>query len=366
MNKCLIRRFNTSDQGEISYLYQKFFKRNSQEFEALWQWQFVINPNVKDKLPEKLVLEKDGKVVGFIGGFPLQLKLENNIYTVLSSANFMVDPNFPGRGVDLAKNYFDLPGMRLTLSAGETAARLLRILGAKTISGKRIIALKVYCSRKILSELANNRKFAAVFKNNKILDYISKLCDFILKFRDKLLLKAAINGIQIREITQFNEDFDLFWKDVSSNYRNIFVRNKEYLNWRFFQAPFEMSRVFAAYNKNNQLKGYIVTVTVVKKNIYCGKIVDYLVPADDDKIIAALIHYALKNLKTYGVDLVYSELFTDEFRAAFLSCGFWLFSRSRPNPIWIKDNSRLNNSEDFTNRNNWFYTGSEGDGFSSV
>jgi len=100
--------------------------------------------------------------------------------------------------------------------------------------------------------------------------------------------------------------------------------------------------------------------------VRCGKIIDYLAHKNDEETIASLVSFTLKCLKQEGAELVYSEFYTDKFKKAFLKNGFLLFKRKRPNPIWLKDNTGLTRPDSLQNSHNWFYTGSEGDGFVAI
>lgn len=360
--KYIIREYTDRDREGICNLYCRFFNKTSQDFDKLCQWQFTLNPAAKDMSPEKIVLEYDGRAIGFISAFPVGLKLADKILTVFSSAIFMVNPDFRGHGVTIARRYLNSSGLRITLSAGEVAAKLYRALGAMTISENTFVALKFYSTKNSLKEVVKARKFHKLLSHEAILNCIAKPLDLFFKIINSMFTHVS-GGPRIEEVKHFDDNFEVFWEDVSGEYKNIFIRNKQYLNWRFFQAPFEKPKIFAAFHASGRIKGYIAVGAVIKKGIQCGKVIDYLVHKNDEKTITALINYAIKYLRREGVELVYSELYTGEFKKAFLKNGFLLFKRKKPNPIWLKDNSGLSDPEEIRNRNNWFYTGSEGDGF---
>ena len=73
----------------------------------------------------------------------------------------------------------------------------------------------------------------------------------IIKFRKK------DNMIEIIEVEKFDESFDEFFNKISSKIGISSYKDSAYLNWKYVDRPFNLTKIFAAV-QNNKNKGYIV------------------------------------------------------------------------------------------------------------
>ena len=159
---------------------------------------------------------------------------------------------------------------------------------------------------------------------------------------------------QMSSVSEFNDEFNDLWTEVSSDYENIIVRNYDYLNWRYIKNPDEY--LINTCKINNILKGYIVSKVTVRKGVKTGEIVDLLYKKDNPDIGVELIKYATQELYQHKCALVEA----------------WDHKGSTLNDIFI--NSNLSRSrttvkfllspectiKEFYNKKNWYLTQSDG------
>lgn len=91
-----IVRMQVNDLQSLNQFYQKHFPDNAVlNNEALWQWSFVQNPLIGDKIPF-FVIKLGDEIVGAIGYIPVKFYLGTIIYSGCHPINFFIDPRFKG------------------------------------------------------------------------------------------------------------------------------------------------------------------------------------------------------------------------------------------------------------------------------
>ncbi|MBU0573972.1 MAG: hypothetical protein KKH83_05805, partial [Candidatus Margulisbacteria bacterium] len=108
--------------------------------------------------------------------------------------------------------------------------------------------------------------------------------------------------IKIKEIGCADKRFDLLWEKVADRHKNICIRDREYVSWRFFKNPNVEYVVLTAERDGGELKGYVVLLETYRGVDKIGVIVDIL--AEDDNIYSRLIKASLKYFKMTKVAYV--------------------------------------------------------------
>ncbi len=111
---------------------------------------------------------------------------------------------------------------------------------------------------------------------------------------------------KVKEILDFNDDFDDLWIRLKDRRKIMSIRSSEFLNWRIKNHPEIKYKTLGAYI-DNTLMGYIVLKVEDRKlrgkiKSKLGSIVDLL--AVDDDVILALYSDAKKYFKGEDVDFV--------------------------------------------------------------
>ena len=96
------------------------------------------------------------------------------------------------------------------------------------------------------------------------------------------------NPIEIRDENQIGVEFDHFWAKVKNNYDLILVRDRSFLQWRFFEMPLRSYKVLTA-RRNDEILGYIVLRNTEIRGIKCGLVSDFMVVPGKDGEAAGLL-----------------------------------------------------------------------------
>jgi len=108
-------------------------------------------------------------------------------------------------------------------------------------------------------------------------------------------------ALKIERIGEFGGDFDEFWDEVKSDYVNILVRDRDFLNWRFVRLPTRRYEIFAA-RCGRRLLGYLVGTLAAFEGLRWGLVVDLLVrnSAEGRKAAAHLVSVFDRSIEERG------------------------------------------------------------------
>lgn len=133
---------------------------------------------------------------------------------------------------------------------------------------------------------------------------LSQMILAALKIRARLYSKNRVlkqADFTIRTVTSFDERINGFWESVSRRFDIIVVRNKDYLNWRYFKSPGAKHMVPVAEGRG-EILGYSVLRCKIEGKSESGYIVDIL--ALSENVAASLVGNAIEYFEKEKVDTV--------------------------------------------------------------
>ncbi len=140
-------------------------------------------------------------------------------------------------------------------------------------------------------------------------DWIEKLGFQALRtlgsIKSRLLVKDNRGAsIDIMEVKEFDDSIDDFWLRCNEDYDLIFVRDKNYLNWRYCDARAGNFIIFSA-RVDNRIVGYVVLrVNRYNEEYSVGYICDLLSSPYNVQAIDKLLNEALSFFDDEGVNIV--------------------------------------------------------------
>jgi GNAT superfamily N-acetyltransferase len=146
----------------------------------------------------------------------------------------------------------------------------------------------------VLFSLPKTRPFAKII--GPILDVLFKT---VYAFQG---IGSNGKGISVEQVAAFPEGIGRVWEKVSSNYDWILVRDKVYLDWRYFENP-DRYRVWIAQREEIPL-GYIVVKLGTWRKMRVGYIADFLSDESDMDVFRELLQNAFQYFKNNKVDLI--------------------------------------------------------------
>jgi Acetyltransferase (GNAT) domain len=177
------------------------------------------------------------------------------------------------------------------------------------------------------------------------------------KFRSSSLRAAQRNeeAIDIAVMERFRQDFDGLWG--KPRYLFFTIRDRVYLNWRFFDHP-DTFTVLAA-KQGDQLVGYVVIK--ISKDSKTGLICDFVTTNDRLDVFTLLVHAAEDKIRQSGVNSIQvhcSE--TSPYFGSLLQAGYFNHRDEDSIPIILYRGTKAGKKLLETNQK-WHFTMADSD-----
>jgi len=285
-----------------------------------WDWRYKKNPYGF----LAVVGESDsGEIVGHLGMYFLKMKVGNKTVIGSQAGNLVVHPNFRRQGMFLTI------GRQLAKLAAKNNAVLTYIFPNAPAPYHGHIKYG-YFDIQMIPTLVSYVDFhrATNEKTSKIISTAAKFSPLIDYLHSKKRSRLESN-LQVTQVDGFGEEINQLWNRISHEYDLIVVREKDYLNWRYFECPEWHYNVLVA-EKNNVTKGFLVTSVHKVRTRIIGYIVDFL--CDSNETLIQLVAVATCQFNKQRVDSIkclqsrWSKIlqkygFASIFQPKFRMCG---------------------------------------------
>jgi len=164
--------------------------------------------------------------------------------------------------------------------------------------------------------------------------------------------------ITFKILDKLPEDIDNVWDIAKNEHQIAVVRDRKYLEWRYFLKPNGGYSVIAVYN-DNVLGGIIVLKIKKMFSLAIGFIVDILC-APDDELIMALLRRAIEEFQQNRITICGCVMTkNNRYYRSLLDCGFVCVPDVINPRTYTLDAYIASDSVDgkaFLNLDNWFIT----------
>lgn len=135
---------------------------------------------------------------------------------------------------------------------------------------------------------------------------------------------------KIREFFEFTDEYQEISRKLSKTHDFIKTREKNFLNWRFFQKP-----EFEYKGYEYQKRGYIVVDTYTENNIKQLQIVDVI--ADSEEVMEELLKYAINLAYDWNCPYVKLWLTSMQYKKLLEKSGFIYGEHPFAMTVWDQD-----------------------------
>jgi GNAT superfamily N-acetyltransferase len=293
-----VRDGDEKDSGGILSLRRTVF--GEQERDKLetkfWEWEFLKPPDGKAFI---YIAEEKGRVIGHFADLPRRFSVNGKVVLGTLSLDLMVHPDFWRRGIFEEMGRYAVERVKMARGAFLTAYAIRNesIHGLTKIGWKKVVELPV---------LVYPIRFPGIVNRYLHFRPLSFLLGAIMRFSYYLFFPPPrrankTEGIEIDRVSQLDDQFDRFWDRIFSLHPIIGVRDRSFLNWRYFQNP---TRTYAIYRamKNGEMSGYIIVRKVDLLDFSSAVIVDLL--ALDKETLKALVEKGIEHSAREGAVLL--------------------------------------------------------------
>lgn len=349
--KWSIRQFREGDEIQLRELTELVFGRRLTE--EYWNWEFRYNPAGFTKTWVAVV---GNEIVGQYTVIPMRLKIQDKVILATLSVDTMTHPNYRHQGmfkVLAAKLYEEIGKEGIPITYGfPNEASLPGFI-------KRLDWAHI-CTMPILARPLNFANILGKFIGSRFL--ISPI-SIVLNTLARIFLRTKAvylrEGLLVSWIKKFDDRMNLFWERLSKTYNIIVVRDRDYLNWRYFENPERDYRVITV-ERNKAILGYAVLRCMERFGLKGGMIVDILTLPNNDNVFHILVSESVEYFIKENMDLVTCLIHGDKKLGRLLRTRGFI---SLPEKIGFKKwyfGARLNNDtlkESFIeNPIHWFLT----------
>ncbi len=260
-----------------------------------WRWEFMDAPDGKGFI--YLVQEGD-KIIAHFADIPRRFLVQGKTILGTLSLDLMVHPNYRRRGLFTAMGRYSAQRVKQENRHFMTAfpIRPQTIQGLKKIGWHEIMKLPV---------LVYPIRFTGIVKRYIHFSSLSYLVGGIARgiYTPLLLMKKGKEnrGIEIENVEKMDNQFEKFLERGSSIHSIMGLRDSNYMNWRYFNHPTRVYRIYRAI-KDGEMKGYLILRKVTLLGFNSVVIADLL--SSDLDIFEFLLKGGIEFSKKESVDLL--------------------------------------------------------------
>ena len=285
-----VTRLRTEDlRALFLFLEVAYHGRPVKLSQERWRWQYKDNPKRQGSAFDTWIVKDGDAIIAQRPTMPMSLKVGDDYYDAHWAHDFVVHPDYRGRGV----------GLRLM----ESVLNDVDVLPTLDVShGARSIYARLGCT-----SLGFVPRFVRVCNPTSYLkarlgvlgELIAPALVPMWNLASRRWMSSS-KHVQVEIVPRFGEWVDELWERVSACYAVIAKRDSAYLNWRYVNCP-DASYILVA-RRGETCTGYLVyrIVNEGKRGFIC----DLLAAPDDVKTLDALIAHSVQRLQNHGVEAV--------------------------------------------------------------
>lgn len=288
-----VRPYRPGDEVELASLFSQVF---SKEVTPEW-WMWKLKGRASPVENVWLAVSRgDGRIIGQYAGIPARLKLGDAVQDIMVVVDTMTAPDFRRRGV--------LTELGAKTLATWAEAGLVAVLGLPNEQlGSRTQALG-WVGLFPLEWLRMPTRLDVLAANSgKIPHLLLPAIKWAGAIGSRVLRRLwqrrtwRNSGVSIEEVTSSANTtaFDMLWANLSGCYRNLIVRDGEWVRWRYLDAVGHRYRVLLA-RTDGELAGYLAYRVDASPGRAAGYIADIFTAPDAPNVARALLGTALDNL----------------------------------------------------------------------
>lgn len=295
----IVRLYREGDEQVIFNLMRPEYGMSSRH-RSHWYWEHKHNPFGGSLIG---VAEHNGQIVGHISFVPLKMKIGENVVVASQGVELIVHPDFRRLGIfsameGLLLGEVEKKGILITYSFPTQPVRKGHSKYGFFDVSNVLVLIKCFDAYNAL--IHKN----PIFKKGKFfLRSVLRPFDSVFRAFFKTRKMPLIESLRVAEISSFDDRINNFWDSVSREYGILLVRDKKYLNWRYFEKPDQDYKVLVA-EKDRRVLGYMVLACEEVKNLKAGCIVDMLVSFNETDVIQCLISKAIEYFVKEKVDFI--------------------------------------------------------------
>ncbi len=301
-----IRRVQTEDIPKAVASMEDWWVHVPKHLHApRWRWEFLDNPHRGQSPLCFWLMEQNAKVMGMIGAVPTALHVHGQYEPAVCMVDFVINPGARGGGLGsklagaMTKDVMDMGAWVIALG----------VRGVHESVEYYVLKKKGYQDMGYVPTFFRILDYQACLKEVRVMDKkkgarflrktlaAARVPGILLQTGDAFFLnkKETLYGRTVKTVQEFDASLDEVWAGMKKKIPFVARRDKEALDWRFFQCPVKSYKIVRAEDSKGRVAGYAVyrTGDLVEHEILgtmrVGTLVDMVVDPEDSETMAALI-----------------------------------------------------------------------------
>jgi len=264
--------------------------------ERFWKWEFLGVPDGKALI---YIVEERGSVVGHFADIPRRFSVNGRVVLGTLSLDLMVHPDFWRKGIFEEMGRYAVRRVKAARGLFLTAYPIRKetIRGLTKIGWKKVVELPVLVYPIRFRGIVD--RYLHFSPLSLLLGGMMRFCHFLF-FQERIRTKKT-EGIEINRVDQLDDQFDRFWKRMFSLSSIMGIRDRSFLNWRYFQNPTRTYTIYRAM-RNAEMSGYLILRKVDLLDFSSAVIVDLL--GSDKETLKALVAKGIEHSDKEGAVLL--------------------------------------------------------------
>lgn len=354
---------NQEELGEILKLVKSHYNSVDESYSEYFQWEYRENPAGKAII---WTARHNNEIVGQYVVNMAKIKIDNQTLLGSLSIKTLTRSDFRGKGIHIhlaQKTFETCKANNVVFTYGFPNKTVydacIERLGFVDI-GRVPLLVKLINTDNLFKRYIRNRPIERILSG--LIPPILNLFNFFISIKNEREKRLFIfKGVSLKEIGHFDERIDAFWEAVKIKHKNLMVRNKDFLNWRYCNNPRRKYRIVIAEDNNSNIMAYIVLRISTVDNVKVGFIVDILSREDElsNRAASLLITNSFNYFRKNEVMIADCLMLKNNIYFKLLKRqGFVVCPKSfepQPFPFVIKTHADKVSNNIF-NLNNWFVT----------
>ncbi len=356
-----VTKYESGDEKGIFELWRRTYPKESpplnkwlrwwdrrdisfEEWLEWWRWYYQDNPTDKCRI---WLAKSNGRVVGQTGLITVRMKIDEQEVLASQTIDVMTDPDYRRQGI-----FTNILEKSLAEAKDEGIALIFGFPNRFSEPGVvKIGWSKVGTMELMIKPLNWVNSLKLGIENNLLAQALAKALFLLSKGFGQTQKPLSTSELNVKQVSTIDDRFDSFWKRVSKKHRAVFVKDKDYLKWRYCDAP-NLEYLLLVAEKGDRIAGYTVLRIIEKE--YIKAAVVYELMAANENIAHHLVWNAVKKCKDQMVDfLAFSWLGDNSYRRVFKKCGFLGVPFQEGPPFYLYPLGNSLSDELVNNHQNW-------------
>jgi len=307
-----VERYTYADrEAAHAFLRAALAPEHAERLIRQWAWKYDGNPFNPGPGPYILLLKDGARIVGLMGDLSVPLSIHGTVHPGYCSCDLTILEDHRRRGLsrwiirrhmadhDLAFAWLNVASHRAAAPLADSTSMPVRPL---VLALDLEAAVTTWASRMGLAAGATLLTRAA--------GRVARLAG-----------PAPARDVTVSGVTMPDERFDALSRRAARDVPVMLLRDRRYLEWRFFQRPDATYRLVAAL-RGDALLGYLVMRRASRAGVPCGYLVDVLADRESPPIVSALARHAIDEFRRDGVAVVVCLVNRPAYRRALAGLGF--------------------------------------------